>query len=164
MWQIAAAADRRHQPKNLLQRDTFAAENVAMSNLPAFHRENQARRDIAHVDEVDDEIEIQLKSPAEKMPEHRRRRRKIVIMKSDRHRRSADDHRKTGCRGLQRELFREHFRAGIRTRHLVGRQRGMFRTASSKGDGKRMDSVEQCRKRAMPRLRAAAITISCRRN
>ena len=29
-----------------------------MSDPPVFHRENQARRGIAHVDEVDDEIEI----------------------------------------------------------------------------------------------------------
>lgn len=60
--EIAAAADHRHKPKNFAQRDTFAAENVAMSNLSAFHGQNQPCRDIAHIDEVYNEIEIQLKT------------------------------------------------------------------------------------------------------
>ena len=66
-----------------------------MTRLAALHRQNQAGRDIADVDKVHDEIEIQLKPPAEKVPEHRCRRGKIVIMRSDRHRRCADHDRKT---------------------------------------------------------------------
>ena len=58
----AAAADIRHDPQNLLQRDAFAAENVAMSDLSALHGKDQPGGDIAHIDEVHDEIEIQLKS------------------------------------------------------------------------------------------------------
>jgi hypothetical protein len=41
--QMTAAADRRHKPENPLQRDTFATENVAMSDLSTFHDKNQAR-------------------------------------------------------------------------------------------------------------------------
>ncbi len=160
--QAAAAADLCHQLKNLFQRDAFTAENVAMSRPPTFHGQNQPRRGIAHVDEVDDEIEIQLKALAEKVPEHGRRRSEVVIMRSDRHRRTADDHRKTGRRGLRRQFFREQFRARIRPRHVVGSTaRNLPRRAASKAkDRKRMDSVEQCRNRAMPRLRAAAMTTS----
>ena len=66
-----------------------------MPGSPAFHRENQARRDIADVDEIHDEIEIQVQTSAKKMPKHRGRRSEIVVMRSDWHRRCADDQRKT---------------------------------------------------------------------
>lgn len=89
---IAAAATRCHEAKNILQRDTFAAKNVAMSDLPTLHGQNQARCNVAHVDKVDDEIKIQLKAPIEKVPEHRHRWSKVVIVRSDGHGWSADDH------------------------------------------------------------------------
>jgi len=62
---------------------------------------------------------------------------------------------------LHSELFREHLGSGIWTRHGVDRQQNVLRTASTDGEErKRMDSVEQCRNRAMPRSRAAAMTTS----
>src|SRR6202022_4502269 len=62
----AAAADRSHKPKNLLQRDTFAAENVAMSDLPAFHGKDQTGCDVAYIEGVPDEIKIKLKASPQK--------------------------------------------------------------------------------------------------
>ena len=38
---ITAAAIRCHEAKNILQWDTFAAKNVAMSDLPTFHGQNR---------------------------------------------------------------------------------------------------------------------------
>ena len=130
--------------------------------LSAFHGKNEPRRNIAHVDEVHDEIEIQLNAPAEKVPEHRRRRSEVVIMRSDRHCRSANHHRKTGCRSLQSRVVPPAFSIAYRdlacrrltAAYLQQRHRLMA------DERKRIDSVEQCRNRAMPRLRAAAITIS----
>src|SRR3981189_4011336 len=130
---MTAAPDRRHKPENPLQRDTFAAENVAMSDLSTFHDKNQGRCGVAHVDEVHDEIEIQLKTPAKKVPEHRRWWRMVVIMGSDWHCRTANDQRKTRCRSLHGELFREHFRARVWTRHVVGRHQGIFRNGTFRG-------------------------------
>src|SRR5205814_2329582 len=78
-----AAAIRCHEVKDILQSDTFAAKNVAMSDLPAFHGQDQARCNVAHVDQVDDEIKIQLKAPIEKVPENRYRGVKVVMVRSD---------------------------------------------------------------------------------
>ena len=97
-----------------------------MPDLPTFHRQNEACGDIAHVNKVDDEIEIQLKTPAKKVPEHRDRWRQVVIMRPNWHGRTRNDHRKSGGRSLQGQLFREQFRPGIRTRHLVGGQYGVI--------------------------------------
>src|ERR1700716_3221688 len=58
--QLPAAAGR-HQRENLFQRDTVAAENVAMPDTSLFHRKNEADRDIAYVDEVHVKIKIHLK-------------------------------------------------------------------------------------------------------
>ena len=63
----AAATDRFHEFENLCQLDGFAAQDIAMSGLSAFHRQNQPFGDIAHIDEVNGEIEIQLKTTIEKM-------------------------------------------------------------------------------------------------
>ena len=51
--------------------------------------------DVAHVNEVDDEIQIQVQTSVNKVLEHRGRRRQIVIMRSDRHCRCADNQRKS---------------------------------------------------------------------
>ena len=56
------AADRSQLLEKVFQRDTFAAEDVPMSNLTSFHCKDQARRDITHVYEVHHEIEIELKA------------------------------------------------------------------------------------------------------
>src|ERR1700692_4017050 len=93
--QTAAATDRRHKPKNVLQRDTFAAENVAMPNPPTFHSKNQTSRDITHVDEVHNEIKVQIMASAEKVSKHRRRWCYVVIKRTDRHCGTSDYHRKT---------------------------------------------------------------------
>jgi hypothetical protein len=90
MWRLRRPLIAATSRRIFFQRDAFAPENVAMSNLPALHRKNQARPDIAHVDEVHDEIEIQVKTPAKEVPEHRCRRSKVVIVCSDWHRRSAN--------------------------------------------------------------------------
>ena len=118
----AATADVSHELKNSLQRDGFTAENVAVSNLSTFHRQDQAGGGIAHVDQVHGKIDVELKSPAEKMPEHGGGWREIAIVRPDWHGGAADDDRKTGCRGLHREPVRQHFRASIGTRRVVGRQ------------------------------------------
>jgi hypothetical protein len=98
--QLPAAAGR-HQRENLFQRDTVAAENIAVPETSFFHRKNEADRNIAHVDEVHDEIQIHSKeSAAEKMLQHGGRRCQILVVRSDRHRRTTDNHGKTGCRGL----------------------------------------------------------------
>src|SRR5450755_3196352 len=97
--EITAAAVFCHDAKYLLQRDAFAAENVAMPNLPTLHGQYQAGCDVAHVDKVHDEIEIQVKTPVEKMLEHRDGRSEVMIVKPDGHGRRADDDRKAGCRG-----------------------------------------------------------------
>src|SRR5215471_10996814 len=55
--QLATAADGRHQGKNLPERNGVAAENVAVPHPPLFHRQNESERDIAHIDQVDNEIE-----------------------------------------------------------------------------------------------------------
>ena len=60
-----------------------------------FNWSDEAGGYIAHVDEIDDEIEIQMEPPVKKMLEHRGRRRQIVIVRPDRHRRRTDHHRKT---------------------------------------------------------------------
>ena len=103
--EIAAAADRRHKPKNCPERDAFAAENVAMPNTSAVHGKNKARRHIANIDQVHHEIEIQLNTPANEVAEHGRRRSEATIMRSNRHCRSANHHRQARCRRLQHELF-----------------------------------------------------------
>jgi UDP-2,3-diacylglucosamine pyrophosphatase LpxH len=124
--EIAAASDRRQTLQNALKRDTFAAENVAMSNLSAFHGKNEPPRNITHIDEVHHEIEVQLDTPAKEAAKHRRRRSQVVIMRSYRHCRSANYHRETGCRSLNCGSFRQHLRTSIRTRHIVGRRQAVF--------------------------------------
>ena len=125
--EMTAAAIFRDQAQHLLQRDAFAAENIAMPDLPPLHGKHQARRDVAHVDQIDNEIEIQLQTLVEKMPEHGDRRRQVMIVRPDRHGRRADDDRKTGGRGFHRALLRQHLRAGIRARHVVGHRQGIIR-------------------------------------
>jgi len=154
---IAAAAIRCHEAKNILQRDTFAAKNVAMSDLPTFHGQNQARCNVAHVDKVDDEIKIQLKAPIEKVPQHRYRRSKVVIVRSDGHGWSADDHWKPRRRGLHRELFREHLGSGIWARHGVDRPQNVLRTGLHRWRRAKKDglgrAVQESRNAALARGR-----------
>ena len=59
-----AAADRGHILEKLFERNTFATENIPLADLSAFHGEDQARCDVAHVDEIQNEIEIKLKTLA----------------------------------------------------------------------------------------------------
>ena len=131
-----------------------------MAHLAALHRKNQSRRDVADIDEVHDEVEIQLKAAGKEMPEHRCRRGKIVSCGP------------IGIVGVpittgnpvplpEPRTFREHFRASVRTGHFVGRQQGFLSRIVSDGERrKRMDSVEQCNNRPTPCLRAAEMTIS----
>ena len=84
-----------------------------MSSLSAFHGKDQPFGDIANIDEVHGEIEIQLKTAAEKMAEHRHRRSDIVVIGPDGHRRTGNNHRISGRRDLHSESFGEHFRACI---------------------------------------------------
>ena len=100
--QAITAADRGYIFEKLFEGNAFAAENVSMADLSAFHGKDQARCDVAHVDEIQDEIEIELKALAEKMPEHRCRRCKVMVVRPDRHCRAADDHRKTRRGGFHR--------------------------------------------------------------
>ena len=92
-----------------------------MPDLSALHGEDQARCRIAHVDQIQ-QIDIELKTLAEEMPEHGSWWREIAVVWPDRHGGTADDDRKTGRRGLHRAPFRKHFRARIGTRHVVGGQ------------------------------------------
>src|SRR5438046_532855 len=91
-------------------------ENVAMSDPPAFHGKNQAPGHVAHVDEVHNEVEIQAKTPAKKMPQHRRRRSKVVVTGSNWHCRASNYHRKAGRRSPYRDLLGENLGAGVWTR------------------------------------------------
>ena len=124
--EAASATDCGHQPKNFLQRNAFPAKKVAMTCLPALHRKHQPGRDIAYIDEVHDEIEIKLKTPAEEVSEHRCRRSEVMIVRSNRHCRSANHDRKSRSCSLQCKLFGEHLRTSIRTRHIAGRQQAAF--------------------------------------
>ena len=64
--EIAAAADHRHQLQNFFQRDTFAAEQIAMPHLSALHSQHQPCREIADVHEIHHEIEVEVKTTADK--------------------------------------------------------------------------------------------------
>ncbi len=97
-----------------------------MADLSAFHGEDQARCDVAHVDEIHDEIEIELKTLAEKTPDHCRRRCKVMVVRSDRHCWTADNNWKAGRGGLHRQSFGEQFRPCIGTRHVVRGQQGIL--------------------------------------
>lgn len=94
-----------------------------MSSLSAFHGKHQPFGGVAHIDEVHGKIKIQLKTSAEKMPEHRHRRGDVVVTRPDGHGGTANNHRISGCRRLRSEPIGEHFRARIRTRHVVRQQR-----------------------------------------
>src|SRR5215212_9388307 len=109
------------QTKNIPQPETLATKKVAMADLAALHRQDQTRRDVTYVNKVHDKVEIQLHSSVQEMPEHRCWRRKVMVVRPDRHRRRADDYRKSRFGSLQRQSFREQFRTSIRTRH-VGRR------------------------------------------
>ena len=92
---LTAAISARIRP----QRHAVAAKQIALPDPALFHRKDKPDGDVAYIDEVDDEIEIDLEAPvAEKMLQHGGRRREIVIVRTDRHRRAADDHRQTRSR------------------------------------------------------------------
>src|SRR5207244_10573915 len=78
---------------------------------------------VEHIDEVHDKIKMQLKTSAEKIPEHRRRRGNVVVVRPDEYSGTDDDHRVSGCGRLHREPVREHFRACIWTWHVVRQER-----------------------------------------
>ena len=59
-----APADRPNNIKELLQRNVFATENVAMPVLPALHGKKEPVRDIPHIDEVHNEIKVELNTAA----------------------------------------------------------------------------------------------------
>src|SRR4029078_686082 len=105
-----AAAHLSHNFENPSQRYAFATEDVALSGTSALHGKDQPFGSVAHIDEIHDKIEMQLETPAEKIPEHRRRRRHVVIVGPDRHRGTAYDERVYGCGRLHSESIRAHFR------------------------------------------------------
>src|ERR1700685_1692079 len=117
---MTTAADCGYHLQNSLHRDAFATKHVAMSNLSALHRENKARCDIPHVDQVHNKIEIQMNAPVEEMPKHRGRRSEVLIMRPDGHRGCTNHHRKTGCSRLGGKPLGEHLRSRVETRHLGG--------------------------------------------
>ena len=55
-----ATADLCYELENLLELNALASENIAMSELSPFHGKDQSRGNIAHVNEVHDEIQIEL--------------------------------------------------------------------------------------------------------
>ena len=58
--QAIATADRGYMFEKLFEWNAFAAKNVPIADLSAFHGKDQARCDVAHVDEIQYEIEIKL--------------------------------------------------------------------------------------------------------
>ena len=113
-----------------------------MSGLSALHGKDQPGGNIAHIDEVHDEIEIQLQPRAEEMPEHRRRRRHIMVMRPDRHGGAANHDRKSGRRRLHRVALGEQFRARVWSRHVVGPQR-IFRGQIVRSRGTEQDGFRR---------------------
>src|SRR5882724_966387 len=122
-----AAADRAHEPKYVFHPDALAAEDVALPDPSALHREDEAGCHIAHIDKVHDEIEVQMKPAVEKMPQHRGRRGQIVVMRTDRHGRRTDHDGESGSRRLDRPMLSERFRARIGARHGIGGRQDVFR-------------------------------------
>src|SRR3974377_1320411 len=72
-----AAADNADDSEKLFQRDIFTTENVALTGLRAFHGKKQTHCDIADVDKVHDEIQVDLNTSAKKILQHQGRRREI---------------------------------------------------------------------------------------
>src|ERR1700677_2787592 len=78
-----ASAECVYRVEQPTQRDSFAAKNVTMAALPVVHGSHKTNRDIAHVNEVQHEIEVYLNAVVEKMPQHQGRRREISVMRSN---------------------------------------------------------------------------------
>src|SRR4029079_3933624 len=138
---LSRAAARGPKLEKLCERNTFATENIPLADLSAFHGEDQARCDVAHVDEIQNEIEIKLKTLAEKTPDHRRWRCKVVVMRSDRHCWAADNHRKAGCGAFHRQSLGEQFRPCIGTRHVVRGQQDIFDVGLSRWRGTKQNGL-----------------------
>src|SRR4029079_5322710 len=95
----------------LFKANVSATEDIPTADLSALHGKDQSRCDVAHVDEIQDEIEIELKALAEETREHGRWRRKVMVMRSDRHGRAGNDDRKPRGGGFHRQSLGEQFRA-----------------------------------------------------
>src|SRR6516164_829950 len=120
---LATAADGRHQPQYMAERQAVAAYDVAVPHPPLLHRKDEPQRGIAHVDQVHDEVEIHLElTAAQKMLKHRGWRSEVVIMRADRHRGTPNDDMHSRAGSPQRALVCEHLRARIRTGHVIDRQ------------------------------------------
>src|SRR6516164_9636022 len=89
-----AAADNADDGEKLFYTDISATENVALAGLPAFHCKKQTHCDVADVDKVHDEIQINLNPSPQKILQHKSRRRETPVVWSDRHRRISNDHGK----------------------------------------------------------------------
>ena len=118
---LPPAAHRRHHPQDLAEPHAIAAEDVALADAAALHRQHQAHGDVADVDEVDQEVEMRLHLLLQEVPQHRGRRRQIVVGGADRHGRRADHEREArGC-GLRGVMLGERLRPRIGAGHRVGR-------------------------------------------
>jgi hypothetical protein len=94
--QTFVTSDCSYGIKDLTQWDGLTTENVTLPNLPALHRQMQASSDIAHINQVQHEIEVELNATVEKMPQHQGRRREISIVRADGHCGIGDHHGKSG--------------------------------------------------------------------
>src|SRR5215813_14766099 len=75
----AAAADHANDGEDFFFYNAATTENVALPGLPAFHGKKQPHCDIADVDKVHDEIQVDLNTSAKKILQHQGRRREIPV-------------------------------------------------------------------------------------
>src|SRR5581483_824720 len=89
-----------------------------MARAAPFHDIDQARRNIAHIDDVYRKIDIEPKSPLQEMPDHFCRWREFIVMTADWHCRIRDHDRKAVSRRLLSKLLGGLFGCGVSAGHL----------------------------------------------
>ena len=72
--QTATAADLGHVLEKFFEGDAFPTQDVSLSDLSPLHGKDETSCDIAHIHQIQNEIEIELKTLSQKMPKHRCRR------------------------------------------------------------------------------------------
>ena len=120
-----AAARRRPEPaEQLAQRPVLAAEDVALAGAPPLRGEQEARRHVPDVDEVQDAGEEEGRPSPQEQGEHGGRGRQVAVAGADRDARARDHHVEPVLRGRQRRVLGESLGAGVGPRHVGKRRPG----------------------------------------
>src|SRR5689334_14436322 len=82
-----ASADTSGESSNYIEKAgqgrIFAAENVALSYLSAFHDQGQPSSDVTYVDNVHNHINVESNAAAKKVLNHRGWRREFISMSTN---------------------------------------------------------------------------------